>query len=249
MACIPAGAFVRGSNEGNANEEPEASVELDAFFMDITEVTVEAFEACVASTACKPVHTLYSDFSRPRQPKVGVSWFDARNFCRAMSKHLPTEAEWEKAARGVDGRRFPWGNEAITCERAIIMSDKGRGCGVRKEGAEPEKGRTAEVGSRPADPHGLHDMAGNAWEWVHDWYATSYADCGEACTGRNPRGPCDGEDRCARFSVRVVRGGSWYWDGSRATTTYRWYHQPTNDPYHHYGFRCAASLEEATKLR
>jgi sulfatase modifying factor 1 len=249
MACIPGGSFLRGADGGNANERPKAIVELDAYLMDVTEVTVEAFDACVASKLCKPVYTIYSDFSRPKQPKVGVSWFDARDYCSAMKKHLPTEAEWEKAARGTDGRRFPWGDEPITCERAIIMDATGRGCGVKKEGGEPEKGRTAEVGSRPPNPYGLFDMAGHAWEWVNDWYSKSYTACGDACSRKNPRGPCDGADRCAAVSVRVVRGGSWYWEGDRATATYRAFHEPTNHPYHHYGFRCAASLEEASKLR
>jgi sulfatase modifying factor 1 len=249
MACIPAGDFLRGSAEGNKNEQPQASIFLDAFLMDITEVTVEAFDACVASGRCKPAHTIYKDFSRPKQPKVGVSWYDAVAFCKAMGKHLPTEAEWEKAARGSDGRRHPWGDEPATCALAVIMDERGRSCGVKQATGTPDKGRTFEVGSRPPGQHGLLDMSGNAWEWVFDWYSPSYSACGDACAGPNPRGPCGGAERCPGRSERVVRGGSWYWDARYATTTYRQHHVPSNDPYHHYGFRCAASLSEAEALR
>jgi formylglycine-generating enzyme required for sulfatase activity len=249
MACIPAGEFVRGADDGDPNERPQSKIDLDAFFMDVTEVTVEAHDACVASGRCKAVHTIYPDFSRPKQPKVGVSWYDADAYCKAMHKHLPTEAEWEKAARGTDGRRYPWGDEPATCERAIIKTEAGRSCGVKQASGEPDKGRTFEVASRAPNPYGLYDMAGNAWEWVADYYSKSYAECGEACSGKNPKGPCDGAIPCPRHVDRVVRGGSWYWDASYATTTLRHHHVPSNNPYHHYGFRCAASLEEAAALR
>ncbi|NUP10859.1 MAG: SUMF1/EgtB/PvdO family nonheme iron enzyme [Polyangiaceae bacterium] len=248
MACIPGGPFLRGSDDGPKNERPRATVEVDAFLMDTTEVTVEAFEACVTARNCKPVHTIYSDFSRPRQPKVGVSWYDARDYCVAMGKHLPTEAEWEKAARGVDGRRYPWGDAPATCELAIIMDARGRSCGVAKEGAKPETGRTFEVASRAPNEYGLYDMSGNAWEWVADWYSASYEACGDSCSGKNPKGLCAGAASCPRSTTRIVRGGSWYWEADHATTTFRSHHLPGNEPYHHYGFRCAASLDEAAKL-
>ena len=247
MACIPGGRFVRGSDR-NRREKPVESVWVDTFYMDVTEVTSAAFEACVTRGACKPAKTGYSDFDRPKQPRVGVSWYDAAAFCRANGKHLPTEAQWEKAARGVDGRTYPWGEETATCERSIIRDATGRGCGVRKKGTKPETGRTWEVGSRAANPYGLHDMSGNAWEWVADWYSSSYAACGDACRGLNPRGPCGGAEPCRGRKYRIVRGGSWYWRADRATTTFRERHFPSNDPYHHYGFRCAASLDEARAL-
>ena len=249
MACIPAGDFLRGSVDGNKNEQPQATIWLDAFLMDITEVTVEAHDACVASGKCKPARTIYQDMSRPKQPKVGVRWYDAVEFCAAMNKHLPTEAEWEKAARGTDGRRYPWGDEPATCALAVIQDKTGRSCGVKQASANPEKGRTFEVATRPPNQYGLYDMAGNAWEWVHDFHSPSYAACGEACLGKNPKGPCGGVEPCPRHHDRVVRGGSWFWDASHATTTYRRHHVPSNNPYHHYGFRCAASLSEAEALR
>jgi formylglycine-generating enzyme required for sulfatase activity len=216
--------------------------------MDTHEVTVAAWDACVAAGRCPEAITNYSDFSAPRQPKVGVSWHAAVAFCAAHGKHLPTEAEWEKAARGTDGRRFPWGDAPATCERAVIQDHRGRSCGVRKRGSEPEIGRTAEVGSRPPNPYGLHDLAGNAWEWVADWYSESYAACGAQCAGPDPRGPCDGASPCPGHRRKVVRGGSWYWPGAYAASDGRRAHVPGNDPYHHYGFRCAASIAEARAL-
>ena len=250
MACVPGGPFLRGSRYGPRNSRPQHEVWLQTFFMDVTEVTVEAYVACVKAGKCQEAKTLYGDFSRPRQPKVGVRWFDAVDFCKAQGKHLPTEAQWEKAARGADGRKFPWGNGDCTCKRAVIKDHRGRSCGVKKKGGSPDKGRTFEVGSRPAAIHGLHDMAGNAWEWVMDWYSPSYEACGAACQGVEPKGPCGGALKCKGHRQRAVRGGSWYWTCKKSVTYFRRSHFPINKfpNYHHYGFRCAASLEEAKKL-
>ncbi len=248
MACIAGGEFQRGADRGPTNARPSARVFLDTFYMDRTEVTVQAYDACVASGKCVEARTVYEDFSRPRQPKVGVSWYHARDYCVAVGKHLPTEAEWEKAARGDDGRLHPWGDEKATCERAVIRDARGRSCGVKKSGTSRDTGRTFEVGSKPAGAHGLYDMSGNAWEWVTDWYAPSYARCGKACDGHNPKGPCGGADSCRGHTQRVIRGGSWYWEAELATTVTRRSHVPENKPYHHYGFRCAASVAEARAL-
>ena len=249
MACVPGGAFVRGSDDGPENARPAATVWLQTFYMDRYEVTAGEWEACRAAGDCARARTNYKDFSRPRQPKVGVSWYDAVAYCQAKGKHLPTEAQWEKAARGTEGALYPWGDAPATCERAIIRDERGRGCGVRKRGWHPKKGRTWEVGSRPAGVYGLYDMAGNSWEWVDDWYSRSYADCGDDCGGVDPRGPCGGgAARCPRHGWKVVRGGSWYWPGEHATAVFRRLHRPSNDPYHHFGFRCAASREEARGL-
>jgi sulfatase modifying factor 1 len=251
MGCIPGGAFLRGRDEGpRGNERPQQTVHLQTFYMDKYEVTVEAYTACVKAGKCKRAKTYYADYSRPKQPKVGVSWYNSRDFCRAMGKHLPTEAEWEKAARGTDGRLYPWGNKRATCKEAVIKDHRGRSCGVKKlKGGKPYKGRTFVVGTRAPNQYGLYDMSGNSWEWVADWYAGSYRRCGKACQGVNPKGPCGGADRCkGKYKNKVVRGGSWYWDASYATTTYRRIHVPSNRPYHHFGFRCAASVEEARKL-
>ncbi len=250
MRCIPGGPFLRGSDDGPRDTRPRSTVWQQTFYMDAYEVTVAEYDRCVAEGACGPAKTNYGDFSRPRQPKVGLDWFHAERFCRARGKHLPTEAEWEKAARGTDGRAYPWGDEPATCERAVIMDEHGRrSCGVAKQGGSPEKGRTFEVGSRAPNPYGLYDMAGNAWEWVADWYSKSWAACGAACAGVDPRGPCNGESPCRGHTEKVVRGGSWYWPASYATTFYRRPHDPANRPYHHFGFRCAASPAEAGALR
>ncbi|HSA24013.1 MAG TPA: formylglycine-generating enzyme family protein, partial [Myxococcota bacterium] len=120
MACIPGGPFLRGTAKGPRDARPQEAVWLQTFFMDTHEVTVEAYDACVAEKKCKPAKTAYGrDYLRPRQPKVGQSWYHAVAFCKARGKHLPTEAEWEKAARGTDGRTYPWGEEPATCERAV----------------------------------------------------------------------------------------------------------------------------------
>ncbi len=250
MACIPGGAFLRGVNHGPRNARPQQKVWLQTFYMDVNEVTVEAYAACVRAGKCRAAKTLYGDFSRPRQPKVGVSWFAAVKFCEAHGKRLPTEAQWEKAARGTDGRKYPWGNGDCSCKRAVIKDERGRSCGVKKRGGSPHKGRTFVVGSRPAAIHGLHDMAGNAWEWVLDWYTPSFKACGAACQGVDPKGPCGGALKCRGHRQRVVKGGSWYWTCKRATTYSRRRHYPINKfpNYHHFGFRCAASVKEAAVL-
>jgi len=248
MACVPGGPFLRGSDDGPRHSRPQATVWVQTFYMDIYEVTVEMYEACVAAGKCKKAKTNYSDYSRPRQPKVGVTWYHARDFCEANGKHLPTEAEWEKAARGSDGRLYPWGNEVATCKEAVIMDDRGRSCGVRKKGKGPDKGRTFEVGTLAPNQFGLYDMSGNSWEWVADWFSTSYGKCGAKCEGIDPKGPCDGREPCKGYEEKIVRSGSWYWPASHATTIFRRPHHPNNNPYHHFGFRCAASTEEAAAL-
>jgi len=245
MGCVPGGSFIRGSDTRGKNSRPRATVELQTFYMDVHEVTVAEYDACVKAKKCKRAKTAYRDYNRAQQPKVGVSWYHARDFCKAMGKHLPTEAEWEKAARGSDGRLYPWGNKVATCKEAVIKDRRGRSCGVKKaKGKGPEKGRTFVVGTRKPNQFGLYDMAGNSWEWVNDWFTFSYEDCGAACLGVNPLGPCGGKDRCRGHRYKPVRGGSWYWPAAHATTVYRRPHVPSNKPYHHFGFRCAASASE-----
>ncbi len=235
MACVPAGPFVRGADDGDADERPRAQVELDAFFIDLHEVTYAEYQACVAAKACTRAGPNYKGFSGERQPMLGLNWFQAQAFCTWRGKRWPTEAEWEKAARGLDGRIFPWGDEPATCARAVIEEDGKKGCGLGK----PPKGATADVGTRAAGAHGLFDMAGNSWEWVSDWYSKSYAACGAACEGKNPKGPCAGAARCPGFTEKIVRGGSWFWPAREARASNRRAHTPENRPFHHFGFRCA----------
>lgn len=265
MACIPGGKFIRGSNhdphkkckqpsynkKGVVNTFPEAEIYLQTYYMDITEVTNEAYKKCVAEKKCPKSGPKYIDFDRPKQPITGISWYEANTFCKAQGKHLPTEAQWEKAARGENGDMYPWGNTpTANCENSVIMDEKGRSCGVKKRGKAPEKGRVLEVCSRGASRYGLCDMIGNAEEWVADWYAPSYEMCGEDCLGIDPKGPCQGDDaqKCGKIRVKSVRGGAWYWEDVHATGIHRRSHVATNDPGHHFGFRCAASQDEMEKL-
>lgn len=247
MACIPGGPFLRGTDDGKPNTRPQQTVELQTYYVDLYEATNAEYKACKATGDCPRGRPLYNDFSRDEQPIVGPNWYAAVAFCKAHGKHLPTEAEWEKAARGTEGALHPWGDEPATCERAVIKDKRGRSCGVDKKMEHPKKGRTFVVGTRPAGVYGLYDMVGNAWEWTADWYSESYEACGDACSGIDPAGLCGEADTCPTSTEKVVRGGSWYWDRSYATSVHRRHHVPENpiDNFHHFGFRCAASVQEA----
>ena len=242
MACVPAGDFIRGADDGPKNAMPKSTIWLQTFYMDLYEVTVAEYKACVKAKKCPVAGPKYSDFSRPKQAITGVNWFDSAAYCKAQGKQLPTEAQWEKAARGTEGALFPWGNEPVTCKRAIIMDQTGRSCGVLKKFSQPEKGRVMEVGLRPAGVYGLFDMSGNSWEWVADWYSSSYKACGKDCEGSDPKGPCGGADKCPGHAEKLVRGGSWYWPAQYATAVWRRPHHADNEPFHHFGFRCAKLL-------
>jgi formylglycine-generating enzyme len=242
MSCIPGGYFIRGSDEGSKEAKPQARIWIQTFLMDHNEVTVAAYKKCVRKKKCDKAGPHYADFNRPKQPINGVSWFDAQKFCKAYGKRLPTESEWEKAARGTDARLYPWGNEEASCKYAVIKDKEGRSCGVKKRGKYPNKGRVWIVGKKPPNQYGLYDMAGNSYEWVADWFSKSYEHCGVACFGINPKGPCQGKNKCKKHRYKVVRGGSWYWPAKHARTFHRRRHVPSNRPFHHFGFRCAKTL-------
>jgi formylglycine-generating enzyme required for sulfatase activity len=246
MACIPGGPFVRGRNAGPnvpTNETPAATVWVQTFWMDRTEVTNAAYRACVAAGGCERAGPRYTDFDGAEQPITGVSWHHAVAYCAWSGKRLPTEAEWEKAARGPDGEPYPWGDSPVDCEHAVIKDARGRSCGVPKAQSKPEVGKVLPVPARPAYRYGLHDMIGNSWEWVADAATPSWEACGAACEGTDPKGPCGGAEPCAGHRQRVLRGGSWYWDASHATSTRRRAHFPANEPFHHFGFRCADDVD------
>jgi formylglycine-generating enzyme required for sulfatase activity len=171
MVRVPAGEFHYGCNASvdsqcDDDEKPGKRVTLPAFTIDKTEVTVSAYEACVNAGACtKPNTGTYCNWGksgRGDHPINCVDWNQAKAYCSWAGKRLPTEQEWEKAARGTDGRKYPWGNQSASCARAV-MNDGGTGCGDNK---------TWPVGSKPsgASPYGAQDMAGNVWEWTSDWY-------------------------------------------------------------------------------
>ncbi len=171
-ACIPAGTFIRGTDDGPKNERPAATIWLQTYYMDKYEATYAEYQACVKAKACPRGGPYYNDYNRPKQPIVGMSWYGAVAFCKWKGKHLPTEAQWEKAARGPDGAMHPWGDEPATCERAVIKDRRGRSCGGenRSGRGEPKKGRNFDVGTRPPYDYGLHQQDGNSWARVMDWY-------------------------------------------------------------------------------
>ncbi|MBP9885946.1 MAG: SUMF1/EgtB/PvdO family nonheme iron enzyme [Leptospiraceae bacterium] len=244
MKCIPAGNFIRGSNVHEKDEKPEQTIFISEFYIDTYEVTNEEFNKCIEAGKCKEclknktcnyVGPRYGrPYMAPKQPIVGISWYTAKEFCEFLGKRLPTEAEWEKAARGVNGDIYPWGNEAADCSRAVIEENGKKGCGKDKDLP------TSDVGTRASGKYGLFDMAGNSWEWVNDYYTQSFEICGVDCSKKDPKGPCQGKEPCPGFKTRVLKGGSWWWDKNYARGSKRRHHDPKNFPeYHHFGFRCA----------
>jgi len=231
MVTIPAGEFLMGNPEGKgrADEWPQRSVYLDAFAIDQVEVTNERYLAFVATTGHRnppnPYGTgpLQSAKGIEQLPVVQTTWYDAKAYCSWAKKRLPTEAEWEKAARGTDGRLFPWGNEPATPKRANFDREW-----------EDEK-TLYPVGSFPEgdSPYGVKDMAGNAREWVSDWYDADYY---KHAPERNPQGP----DK--KGVVRSIRGGSWHSPLADITSSARGRGGFALQT-HGTGFRCARGLE------
>jgi formylglycine-generating enzyme required for sulfatase activity len=195
MVYVPAGTFIMGEDE-EAHE-----VYLDAFWIDKTEVTNAQYRKCVEAGKCKAFR--YADdprFNGEAQPVVGVSWDDAVAYAQWVGGRLPTEAEWEKAARGTDGRVYPWGNEWDG--RRLNFCDTKCEFDLSKDASVDDGfAWTAPVGSYPAgaSPYGALDMAGNVWELVADWYDSSYY---FRSPGYKPAGPDSG-------AYHVMRGGSW----------------------------------------
>ncbi len=237
MVLIPAGEFIMGSDkidtEGKAtefgtikpwylDEHPLRKVHLPAYYMDQHEVTATAYQQFIHATGSRPPQDWPDGKISPGRenyPVTNVNWYDAERFCRWNGKRLPTEAEWEKAARGTDGREYPWGNDFDPHKANTGDSDIGdlAAVGSFKEGASP---------------YGAYDMSGNAWEWTSDWY--------KAYPGSDYFSEAFGE------KFKVLRGSSWGGTGHYAIpyfyrASYRFYIAPEG-AYPDAGFRCARSL-------
>jgi formylglycine-generating enzyme required for sulfatase activity len=240
MLLVPAGEFTMGS-ESYDNEKPIHKVTLDGFWIDQTEVTNAMYAKCVSDGACQEpsskgsyTRSSYYDNSEfGNYPVIYVDWNKAKTYCEWRGDRLPTEAEWEKAARGTDVRTYPWGND-FDCKKGNF-DDETKWDSYVVPGGENCDGYpdTAPVGSfaNGASPYDALDMAGNVWEWVSDWYGETYY---QSSPLSNPLGPDTGE-------YRVLRGGSWnlYDNGVRSANR----NNDTPDFIDlNVGFRCARSL-------
>ena len=227
MVLIPAGSFEMGDhfNEESRSERPVHTVELDSFYMDVHEVTVGQFREFVNQSGYK-----YGDYwdsvahfsPGGEYPMIYVNWNDATAYAKWAGKRLPTEAEWEYAARGgLVGKRYPWGDE-VTHNDANYAGTGGK---------DKWEWQAAPVGSFKANGYGLYDMAGNVWEWCQDWYGSDYYNNSPA---KNPPGPETG-------SYRVLRGGGWYYSTGNLRVASRLGSTPYSGSAN-YGFRCVADL-------
>ena len=223
MSFVPAGNFIAGSDQGYDNEKPVHNVYLDDFYIDKYEVTNALYQACVDAGACQPPDkagsytrdSYYGDSQFDNYPVVYVDWENANAYCQWRGMQLPTEAQWEKAARGTDGRRYPWGDNIDE-----TYANYNNAVGDTTEVGSYENGKSI---------YGIYDMAGNAWEWVADWYSDTYY-LNTPLT--NPPGPATGE-------YRVLRGGSWLDDERIVTTSNRGWSQLEYFTNTDFGFRCA----------
>jgi formylglycine-generating enzyme required for sulfatase activity len=236
---------------GEEDEHPAHTVVLAAFALDRTEVTNVLYSECVAALACRPkseeVRTKYQDFDGPDQPAGGVSWDDARSYCAWRGKRLPREAEFEKAVRDGDDRRFPWGNEVPTHALTVFASS-----------------RTEAVGTHPdgRGPYGHEDMAGNVWEWMedeYDPYAYRRESAGVGRPGscaaimdaldelrRNHRQGFTGSNPIPNECEHSIRGGAYNYGAQGLRSTNR-VHHPGRYRLPMLGLRCAADVNETSQ--
>ena len=227
MALIPAGTFLMGSDQNREDEKPPHSVTLAAFYMDKYEVTNALYAACVAEGKCDaPKETksytrasYYDAAEFANYPVINVDWNMAKAYCEWRGARLPTEAEWEKAARGgLEGKTYPWGDDAPTCTKGAANGANFFGCARD----------TLPVGSFASNGYGLYDMAGNVWEWTADWYSDTYYGQSPPV---NPVGPTTG-------TYLVLRGGSWNYDPDDLRVSNR-YRDVPDFRFKFYGYRCA----------
>jgi formylglycine-generating enzyme required for sulfatase activity len=246
MVYVPAGTLRRGSDSGQfelaealcdqypdaygkcqrdlfAVEQPQHPVAVEGFWIDRTEVTNRRYGLCVAAGECRASRLADDpEYNADESPVGGIPWQEAADYCAWAGARLPTEAEWEYAARGQEGDVFPWGN-AYECGRANLWEDCSA-CDDGYDGPSP-------AGAFPAGASwcGGLDMAGNVWEWVADAFA-EYAGGGDASTGESD-------------ATRVLRGGSWGYCPAFARAAYR-YPVPAGADYLAVGFRCAVSADQ-----
>ncbi len=224
MILIPKGKFTMGNGNDDENEQPVHVVDLSAFYIDKYEVNNLSYKECVVSGNCEPPvnsssnsqTTYYDNPLYDTYPVIYVDWEMAKNFCEWRGARLPTEAEWEKSARGTDGRMYPWTGD-VSCASANYKE-----CGKD----------VVAVGSyeNGTSPYGVYDMAGNVWEWVADLYQSDYyATLGDGVL--DPMGPTIG-------NTRVLRGGSWFNSAKSIRVTIRNDSDPLKT-YNYVGFRCA----------
>jgi formylglycine-generating enzyme required for sulfatase activity len=222
LVYVPAGLFLMGSTGGFGDEQPQHTVTLDAFWIDRTEVTNAMYAQCVQAGACQRprrnssnvVDTYYVNEQFADYPVIYVTWDDAQAYCQWAGRRLPSEAEWEKAARGTETAIYPWGNGPADETLANF-------------GYHLHDVSAVDAYPAGASPYGALDMAGNVMEWVADWYSPDYyAQSPEA----NPTGPGAGDRH-------VLRGGSWIYTANGIRSAYR-YSQTVEFSDYQAGFRC-----------
>lgn len=225
IIMVPAGSFTMGTDGGVDN--PTHTVNLAAFTIDRYEITNRKYQSCVEAGCCTPPQhdgsytgrqPYYGNPDFDNYPVIFVNWQQAQDYCEGLGKTLPTEAQWEKAARSDDGRTYPWGDDGANSSRANFNM--------------PINGDTMEVGTHSdgASPYGAEDMAGNVWEWAADWYDPDYYG---ASPTDDPQGPDDG-------FVKVARGGGFGSLGSSLATYLRVSYHPM-EAFSMLGFRCVAN--------
>ncbi|MEM6294189.1 MAG: SUMF1/EgtB/PvdO family nonheme iron enzyme, partial [Myxococcota bacterium] len=243
MVCIPGGPAIVGYDDGLPEEAPARELVLSTYYVDRYEVTNSQYDACHEAGACKVrinrTQTIMKPFVGEDQPAMPMDWHRARSYCAWAGKRLPTEWEWEKAARGPDGELFPWGNDEPTCDKTVFRECAPYGCKPYPGKAhrwDCNEHATKPVGSFPAGHYGLHEMAGNGYEWTSSAGVERIEDCGEACNGLDPQGLCDGAFPCK--GQRILRGGSWYWPKHRTRGSHRRL-EKLKTGSHRLGMRCA----------
>ena len=244
MVLVNAGGFTRGidntKNNNFMDEAPAKMIYLSSYYIDKFEVSNSKYtEFIIATDHPAPAYWDHRKLNQPSQPVTGVNWFDADTYCHWANKRLPTEAEWEKAARGPAGSIYPWGNK-IEYSKANFA-----------KGKSGQKYITDSVDAHPdgISYYGAYNMAGNVFEWVQDWYSSNYYSTDET---RNPIGPQLQKIKNVEvinnkpesdLKKKVIRGGSWFAPAQSITTTHRFWNDPLNNSYGvGLGFRCAQSL-------